>query len=90
MCILDLLIFNWYTFLKKRFFSGGGTGFVGKRLNKLLKGCNYNVVNVSRMPAPNHISWTALENTGLPPSTSAVVNLAGQHFMDFTKSWTPG
>ncbi|XP_045766250.1 epimerase family protein SDR39U1 [Maniola jurtina] len=69
---------------------GGGTGFVGSRLNKLLKANNFNVINVSRMPAANNISWTAIESSGLPSDTSAVVNLAGQQFMDFTKSWTPG
>ncbi|XP_023936733.2 epimerase family protein SDR39U1 [Bicyclus anynana] len=42
------------------------------------------------MPAATSISWTAVESSGLPPDTTAVVNLAGQHFMDFTKSWTPG
>ncbi|CAH2244368.1 epimerase family protein SDR39U1 [Pararge aegeria] len=69
---------------------GGGTGFVGTRLNKLLKVSNCNVINVSRMPAANNISWTAVESSGLPPGTSAVVNLAGQQFLDFTKSWTTG
>ncbi|XP_034831233.1 epimerase family protein SDR39U1 [Maniola hyperantus] len=69
---------------------GGGTGFVGSRLNKLLKANNFNVINVSRMPAANNVSWTAIESSGLPSATSAVVNLAGQQFMDFTKAWTSG
>ncbi|XP_075978473.1 epimerase family protein SDR39U1 isoform X2 [Anticarsia gemmatalis] len=42
------------------------------------------------MPGANNISWTTLEHQGLPKQTSAVVNLAGQQFMDFTKTWTPG
>ncbi|CAG9561196.1 unnamed protein product [Danaus chrysippus] len=69
---------------------GGGTGFVGTRLNSLLKANNYCVVNISRMPAANNISWSTLETSGLPSQTCAVVNLAGQQFMDFTKMWTPG
>lgn len=70
--------------------TGGGTGFVGTRLSKLLRSNSYNVINVSRMPAANNISWTTIESSGVPRNTSAVVNLAGQQFMDFTKSWTPG
>ncbi|KAG6459443.1 hypothetical protein O3G_MSEX011394 [Manduca sexta] len=42
------------------------------------------------MPAANNISWSTLEVSGLPKATCAVVNCAGQQFMDFTKSWTPG
>lgn len=42
------------------------------------------------MPGANNISWSALETSGLPSQTCAVVNLAGQQFMDFTKMWTPG
>lgn len=42
------------------------------------------------MPAANNISWTSIENSGIPSNTCAVVNLAGQQFMDFTKVWTPG
>lgn len=74
----------------KKVLIGGGTGFVGTRLSKLLRSSNYNIINVSRMPAANNISWTTIESSGVPPNTTAVVNLAGQQFMDFTKSWTPG
>ncbi|XP_047534526.1 epimerase family protein SDR39U1 [Vanessa atalanta] len=74
----------------KKVLIGGGTGFVGTRTNKLLRASDYNVVNISRMPAANNISWTSLEASGLPSNTCAVVNLAGQQFMDFTKIWTPG
>ncbi|CAH0584274.1 unnamed protein product [Chrysodeixis includens] len=68
---------------------GGGTGFIGGNLGDLLTHKGYNVTNVARMPGANNISWTNLERSGLPKSC-AVVNLAGQQFMDFTKAWTPG
>ncbi|CAH0729737.1 unnamed protein product, partial [Brenthis ino] len=74
----------------KKVLVGGGTGFVGTRLSRLLKANNYNVINLSRMPAANNISWTSIENSGIPSNTCAIVNLAGQQFMDFTKVWTPG
>lgn len=71
-------------------FTGGGTGFIGKNLGELLMANGYNVVNVARMPGTSNISWSTLEHSGLPKRTCAVVNCAGQQFMDFTKSWTPG
>ncbi|XP_053606914.1 epimerase family protein SDR39U1 isoform X1 [Plodia interpunctella] len=69
---------------------GGGTGFIGRNLGELLLANGYNFINVTRMPGANNISWSQLEVTGLPKKTYAVVNCAGQQFMDFTKTWTPG
>lgn len=69
---------------------GGGTGFIGRQFGELMSANGYNVMNVVRMPGVNNISWSALEVSGLPKRTCAVVNCAGQQFMDFTKSWTPG
>lgn len=69
---------------------GGGTGFIGSHLSELLNQKGYNVVNVVRMPGTKNISWSKLELQGLPNQTCAVVNLAGQQFLDFTKAWTPG
>ncbi|XP_062526832.1 epimerase family protein SDR39U1 isoform X1 [Bombyx mori] len=69
---------------------GGGTGFIGKHLGELLSSKGYDIMNVARMPASKNISWSTIEASGLPKDTSAVVNCAGQQFMDFTKSWTPG
>ncbi|XP_011563550.2 epimerase family protein SDR39U1 [Plutella xylostella] len=69
---------------------GGGTGFVGKRLGELLVSKGFNVTNISRMPAAKNISWTHLDEHGIPAGTVGVVNCAGQQFMDFTKAWTPG
>lgn len=72
------------------FITGGGTGFIGKHLGAVLRGNSYNVTVISRMPATNNISWTTLNEQGLPKDTCAMVNLAGQPLMDFTKSWSPG
>ncbi|KAJ0178313.1 hypothetical protein K1T71_006136 [Dendrolimus kikuchii] len=69
---------------------GGGTGFIGHHLGELMSANGYNVMNVARMPGANNISWSTLEVSGLPRRTCAVVNCAGQQFMDFTKSWTAG
>ncbi|CAH0546419.1 unnamed protein product [Brassicogethes aeneus] len=69
---------------------GGGSGFIGKHLTSLLTSKGYNVTIISRMPGASRISWTDLQTKGLPESTTAVINLAGQNVMDFTQRWTTG
>lgn len=71
-------------------FSGGGTGFIGSALCKLLKTKGYGVTVVSRMPGTQRISWNDLQTNGLPKETTAVVNLAGQNVMDVSRRWTAG
>ncbi|XP_038206315.1 epimerase family protein SDR39U1 [Zerene cesonia] len=73
----------------KKILIGGGTGFIGQHLGEMLSKTNYRVVNVSRMPSANAISWTAVES-GSIGHAHAVVNLAGQQTMDFTRRWTAG
>lgn len=72
---------------------GGGTGFVGSELCKLLRRNQYEVVIVSRSKNEdsdgNQITWDDLKTSGLPAGTTAVVNLAGQNVLDPLKSWTP-
>lgn len=74
----------------KCFILGGGTGFIGSALCNLLKNKGYGVTTISRMPGPQRMSWSDLQNKGLPKETSAVVNLAGQNVMDFSRRWTAG
>nr|CAG4650214.1 EOG090X07KR [Sida crystallina] len=69
---------------------GGGTGFIGTALCNILRKTGYDVVVVSRVPGPYCVTWGELETTGLPRSTVAVVNLAGQNILDKKRSWTPG
>lgn len=87
-------IYNSYllirTYTNWHYQTGGGTGFIGKHLGAVLYANGYNVVNVARMPGATNISWSTLEVSGLPKRICAVVNCAGQQFMEFTKSWTPG
>lgn len=71
-------------------FKGGGSGFVGKHLCKLLREVGYNVSIISRMPGPNRMTWHDLIKCGLPENTKAVVNLAGQNILDFKQRWTSG
>ncbi|KAJ8972223.1 hypothetical protein NQ314_000284 [Rhamnusium bicolor] len=68
----------------------GGTGFIGTHLCNALKNKGYGITIISRMPGPQRLSWSDLHEKGLPKGTTAVVNLAGQNVMDFTRRWTPG
>lgn len=69
---------------------GGGTGFIGTTLCKQLKSKGYGITVISRMPGVNRLSWGELQDKGLPKGTTAVVNLAGQNVMDFSRRWTAG
>uniref|UniRef100_T1J546 DUF1731 domain-containing protein n=1 Tax=Strigamia maritima TaxID=126957 RepID=T1J546_STRMM len=68
---------------------GGGRGFIGAALTRTLRLKGYNVIIVSRQPAPYAITWSKVEKDGLP-ECFAVVNVAGQNVLDFTRRWTPG
>lgn len=77
---------NYFIF----FTAGGGTGFIGTNLVKLLSSSGYDVTIVSRMPGTRRITWHELENKGLPQNTVAVVNVCGQNVLDPTRRWSPG
>lgn len=69
---------------------GGGSGFIGSALAGALAGAlrarGDRVTLISRSPGPERITWTELEQQGLPPC-DAVVNLAGQHILDVRRRW---
>ncbi|XP_071525217.1 epimerase family protein SDR39U1-like isoform X1 [Panulirus ornatus] len=69
---------------------GGGTGFIGTALSNSLKQRGYEVLVVSRKPGPYRTSWNDLHKEGLPNTTTAVVNLAGQNVLDPLRRWTEG
>ncbi|KAK4318541.1 hypothetical protein Pmani_010452 [Petrolisthes manimaculis] len=69
---------------------GGGTGFIGTALSNTLKRKGYDVLTVSRKLGPYRITWGELNSKGLPESTTAVVNLAGQNVLDPMRRWTEG
>lgn len=69
---------------------GGGTGFIGKGLNKHLIKNGYDVTVISRMPGLKRITWLELERNGIPNGVTAVVNLAGQNVLDPSRRWTDG
>lgn len=71
-------------------FIGGGSGFIGTALSNLLCSCGYDVVIVSRVPGSFRMTWSELEQNGLPKNTAAVVSLAGQNILDMKRKWNSG
>ncbi|XP_033838461.1 epimerase family protein SDR39U1 [Periophthalmus magnuspinnatus] len=65
---------------------GGGSGFVGRELTRLLKTKGHEVTVVSRQPGPGKITWTELESSGLPVCDGAV-NLSGENIMNPLRWW---
>ncbi|KAK2895981.1 epimerase family protein SDR39U1 [Channa argus] len=65
---------------------GGGSGFVGRELTRLLIEKGHKVTLISRQPGPGRITWDELESHGLPPCEGAV-NLAGENLMNPLRWW---
>ncbi|KAJ8268580.1 hypothetical protein COCON_G00137520 [Conger conger] len=65
---------------------GGGSGFVGRELTRLLRGKGHEVTLISRHAGPDRITWEDLDTGGLPPCEGAV-NLAGENLMNPLRWW---
>ncbi|KAF1384099.1 hypothetical protein PFLUV_G00138760 [Perca fluviatilis] len=65
---------------------GGGSGFVGRELTRLLRDRGHEVTVISRQSGPGKITWGELESHGLPPCEGAV-NLAGENLMNPLRWW---
>ncbi|XP_060601155.1 epimerase family protein SDR39U1-like [Ruditapes philippinarum] len=66
---------------------GGGRGFVGKHLTKVLKNNGYDVTIISRQAAKGQITWSEVERNGLPNDCKAVVNVAGENILNMLKRY---
>eukprot|EP00730_Choanoeca_flexa_P014165 TRINITY_DN6093_c0_g1_i2.p1 TRINITY_DN6093_c0_g1~~TRINITY_DN6093_c0_g1_i2.p1 ORF type:complete len:300 (+),score=56.70 TRINITY_DN6093_c0_g1_i2:158-1057(+) len=66
---------------------GGGSGFVGRALSKALREQGHAVTIISRSEKKGDITWQRIDKEGLPPC-DAVVNLAGENVLNFTRFWT--
>ncbi|KAI1901241.1 hypothetical protein AGOR_G00032270 [Albula goreensis] len=71
---------------RMRVLIGGGSGFVGRELTRLLRKKGHEITIISRQPGPGKITWNDLEAGGLPPCEGAV-NLAGENLMNPLRWW---
>lgn len=62
---------------------GGGTGFIGKYLCSYLRQRGHIVTAISRYEGKDRITWQQLRWDEAPADVDAVVNLAGNRFMDY-------
>ncbi|XP_053558230.1 epimerase family protein SDR39U1 [Bombina bombina] len=70
-----------------RIIIGGGRGFVGQSLTRLLRSQGHEVTIISRQPGDGRITWDDISRKGLPPCDSAV-NLAGENVLNPLRRWT--
>lgn len=71
----------------KHILIGGGSGFIGQAITKVLIARGDQVTLISRTPGPNRITWDEVSQSGLP-RCDAVINLAGKHILDMSRFWT--
>ncbi|XP_070574776.1 epimerase family protein SDR39U1-like [Ptychodera flava] len=66
---------------------GGGSGFIGSAVSRLLRSKGHDVLVVSRTTGQGKITWAELKDRGLP-ECSAVVSLSGENVLNPLKRWT--
>ena len=72
---------------------GGGSGFAGQALASSLRDQGHDVTIVSRSSRTDRgtsgsgLTWEDVERDGVPPSTDAVINLAGSDMIKSQKLW---
>lgn len=66
---------------------GGGSGFVGRHLSKLLAENGMKVTWVSRSAGPDKITWNDITRLGLPERYTAVISLSGENILNPMKRW---
>ncbi|KAL4234543.1 hypothetical protein ACF0H5_006186 [Mactra antiquata] len=67
---------------------GGGRGFVGRHLTKLLKDQGYSVTILSRQTGKDQITWNDVKRNGIPDGCTAVVNVAGENILNPLKRFS--
>ncbi|XP_022106682.1 epimerase family protein SDR39U1-like [Acanthaster planci] len=66
---------------------GGGSGFIGTAIRRLLLQRGHGVMLVSRTAGKDKITWDQLREDGLP-ECDAVVSLSGENILNPLKRWT--
>lgn len=72
---------------QKHILIGGGSGFIGSALTKVLRARGDRVTLISRNTGVDRITWEEVRANGIP-DCDVVVNLAGKHILDMRRRWT--
>lgn len=96
--LIALSLFQWFVLsrdsrAKLDVIIGGGSGFAGQALASSLRDQGHDVTIVSRSSHTDRetsvsgLTWEDVERDGVPPSTDAVINLAGSDMVKSQKLW---
>jgi len=66
---------------------GGGTGFVGRHLEKALRQRGHTVQLISRSKGADRVSWSELKEEQKLPECDALVNLSGEYILNPFRLW---
>ena len=72
---------------QKHILIGGGSGFVGRALTKVLRARGNRVTWISRTAGGDRLTWDEVRERGIPECDVAI-NLAGKHILDMRRLWT--
>jgi len=70
----------------KHILIGGGSGFIGTALSKVLRARGDQVTLLSRTSGRHKITWDEIKDRGIP-RCDVVINLAGKHILDMRRRW---
>ena len=71
----------------KHILIGGGSGFIGRAVTRVLRSRGDRVTLISRYAGDERITWDDVRSDGIP-QCDAVINLAGKHILDMSRFWT--
>lgn len=66
---------------------GGGSGFVGRHLQKALTNRGHTVQIISRTKGAQRVTWSELEDEKKLPECDALVNLSGEYILNPFRIW---
>lgn len=72
---------------RKHILIGGGSGFIGRALTRVLRARGDQVTLISRDAGDERLTWDDVRKNGIP-DCDVVINLAGKHILDMSCRWT--
>ena len=66
---------------------GGGSGFIGRHLEKALRQRGHTVQLISRTNGPQRVTWNEIRTEQKLPECDALVNLSGEYILNPFRFW---